>query len=73
MGGRPPSISPTDQYARLGTASEPTLVDVRPTVPLEGDRLIVSAFYHPPEDVKGYLECSRDPIGGEHVLLMKEV
>jgi rhodanese-related sulfurtransferase len=56
MDGPPPSISPTDLYARLGTASAPILVDVRPAIPTEGDRLIVSAFYRPPDDVRRWSE-----------------
>src|SRR5947199_9579547 len=56
MDGPLPSISPTDLYARLGTASAPILVDVRPAIPTGGDRLIVAAFYRPPKDVKRWSE-----------------
>src|SRR5260370_29565132 len=46
------SISPHDLYAQLGTASAPTIVDVRrsPPEPATG-RMIVSASHRPPEAV----------------------
>ena len=51
MDGPLPSISPTDLHARIGTASAPIVVDVRRTVPSPSDRLIVSAFHQPPNEV----------------------
>src|SRR6266478_537378 len=47
-------ISSDDLYARLGSASAPTVVDVRRNVsdPASG-RMVVSAFHCPPEEVKG--------------------
>jgi len=48
------AISSDDLYARLGSASAPTVVDVRRNVsdPASG-RMVVSAFHCPPEEVKG--------------------
>ncbi len=51
MDGPALSISPTDLHARIGTASAPIVVDVRRTVPSPSDRLIVSAFHQPPDEV----------------------
>ena len=52
MDGQPVSISPSDLYSRLGTASAPVLVDVRsPADVSSSDRLIVGAFHRPPDDV----------------------
>src|SRR5260370_7746399 len=51
MDGLALSISPTDLVARIGTASAPIVVDVRRTVPSPSDRLIVSAFHQPPNEV----------------------
>ena len=52
MQGSQISITPTALFARLGTAAAPVVVDVRRTAALaESDRLIVSAFHRPPEDV----------------------
>jgi rhodanese-related sulfurtransferase len=46
-------ISPDDLYARLGSALAPTVVDVRRDAPdLESGRMVVSAFYCAPEEVK---------------------
>ena len=46
------SISPTDLYADLGTASAPLVVDVRPPeVFAAADRLIVSAVRRVPDDI----------------------
>ncbi len=45
-------ISSVDLYARLGTAAAPILVDVRRAAPDPAkDRLIVSAFHRPPQEV----------------------
>jgi len=50
--GQQPSISPTDLYARLGTAAAPLVIDVRRTPAFEAaDSLIASAFYRSPDDV----------------------
>ncbi len=47
------SISPLDLYARLGSALAPTVVDVRRDAPApESGRMVVSAFYCAPEEVK---------------------
>jgi rhodanese-related sulfurtransferase len=49
----PPSISPSDLHARLGTASAPIVVDVRrPADFAKAGELIVSAFHRPPDDVE---------------------
>jgi rhodanese-related sulfurtransferase len=48
-------ISPGDLYAQLGSASAPTVVDVRRDVPDPASgRMVVSAFHCPPEEVKGW-------------------
>jgi rhodanese-related sulfurtransferase len=48
-----PSITPTDLYARLGTASAPAIVDVRrPADFAKSGELIISAFHRPPDDVE---------------------
>ena len=52
MQGPQISTTPAALFARLGTAAAPVVVDVRRTAALaESDRLIVSAFHRPPEDV----------------------
>jgi rhodanese-related sulfurtransferase len=49
----PPSISPADLYARLGTAAAPTVVDVRrPADFATSGELIVSAFHRDPDKVE---------------------
>ena len=49
------AISPGDLYAQLGSASAPTVVDVRRDVPDPASgRMVVSAFHCPPEEVKGW-------------------
>jgi rhodanese-related sulfurtransferase len=49
----PPSISPADLYARLGTAAAPTVVDVRrPADFAKAGELIVSAFHRDPDKVE---------------------
>jgi len=53
MDGNPTSISSSDLYARLGTASAPVLVDVRRQDAFAADdRLIVGGFHVAPEDVE---------------------
>ena len=48
-----PSISPADLYARLGTATAPTVVDVRrPADFADAGELIVSAFHRDPDAVE---------------------
>src|SRR5689334_21497858 len=48
----PPSVSPADLYARLGTAAAPTVIDVRRAADFAGaDALVVSAFHCDPEQV----------------------
>ena len=52
MDGIIPPVSPTDLYARLGTASAPVLVDVRADDAFDADEtLIVGAFHRSPEEV----------------------
>jgi len=46
MDGKKLSISPHDLYARLGTASAPAIVDIRPELPAQAC-LIVSAYRGP--------------------------
>src|SRR3954454_5067919 len=48
-----PSISPTDLHAQIGTASAPTVVDVRRLVDYaKAGEVIVSAFHRNPDDVE---------------------
>ena len=50
MLGTPPSISPDDLYARLGTARAPVLLDVRRNEAFAADdRLIIGAYHAPPD------------------------
>jgi rhodanese-related sulfurtransferase len=56
MDGKPTPISPSDLYARLGTAQAPIVIDVGPAIPGAGDRLIVSACYRPPGNAKQWSE-----------------
>ena len=52
MDGIQSSISPSDLYARLGTACAPTLVDVRRPADVSAtDHLIVGAFHELPDEV----------------------
>ena len=52
-----PSISPSDLYARLGTASAPIVVDVRrPADFAKAGELIVSAFHRAPDEVEQLAE-----------------
>jgi rhodanese-related sulfurtransferase len=51
MDGRQFSISPRDLYARLGTASAPAIVDVRPDLPPQA-RLIVGASTYSPNEAQ---------------------
>src|SRR5262245_58150056 len=49
----PPSISPADLYARLGTAAAPNVVDVRrPADFAKSGELIVSAFHRDPDEAE---------------------
>jgi len=53
MDGQQPSISQSELYARLGTASAPLVIDVRRAAAFEAaDRLIASALYRKPDDVE---------------------
>src|ERR1700730_16095125 len=55
MDGTPVSIFPVDLYARLGTASAPSLVDVRHADDLaSADRLIVAATHRPAEMMQSW-------------------
>ena len=55
MDGNAPSISPTDLYARLGTAKAPLLFDVRRAQAFESDdTLIIGSARRLPEDVAGW-------------------
>jgi rhodanese-related sulfurtransferase len=52
MDGQPLSLSPSELYARLGTASAPVLVDVRRAVDFSSsERLIVGACHRSADDV----------------------
>ena len=54
MDGQTQSISPSDLYARLGTAPAPALVDVRRQDAFGGDdRLIIGVFHRPPKPTTG--------------------
>ena len=47
MDGQPPTITPQELYARLGTATAPVVVDIRKHDAFEADdQLIVSAFHY---------------------------
>jgi rhodanese-related sulfurtransferase len=60
------STSPFDLYVRLGTASAPTVVDVRREAPESAtDRMIASAFRRPPDKV----ETWSNPIRGRPVVV----
>src|SRR5713226_8340303 len=64
MDGTPLSVSPSDLYARLGTASAPVLIDVRRDEAFAADdRLIIGAFHRSPADVESWLK--RLPAGRE--------
>src|SRR5262245_27331029 len=53
MNGNLRSVSPTDLYRRLGTASAPVVIDVRGAVlDAATDRLIVGAFHRPADHVE---------------------
>src|SRR5215468_7628139 len=48
-----PSISPSDLYARLGTAAAPIVLDVRrPADFAQADELIISAVHRAPDEVE---------------------
>jgi hypothetical protein len=52
MDGTLPSISPNQLYDQLGTASAPTLVDVRrDDAYVADDKLIIGAYHRSPHDV----------------------
>jgi rhodanese-related sulfurtransferase len=56
MDGIPISVSPSELYARLGTASAPMLVDVRRQEAFNADdELVIGACHRPPEDVSRWL------------------
>jgi rhodanese-related sulfurtransferase len=66
MDGRSQSISSTDLYARLGTASAPLLLDVRREQAFsKDDTLIIGALRRSPGDVERW---SRDLIAGRPVV-----
>lgn len=53
MDGKRPSISPHELYARLGTATTPVVVDVRPSADFaDAKTLIVNAKHRPPDELK---------------------
>ena len=53
MDGKQNSISPSELYARLGTASAPFVIDVRREADFAAaDRLVASAWHRPPEIVE---------------------
>lgn len=55
MDEKPLSISCSELYARLGTASAPVLLDVRRGDAFgKDDRLIVGAIHRAPEDIEGW-------------------
>ena len=57
MDGTPLSVSPSDLYARLGTASAPVLIDVRRDEAFAADdKLIIGAFHRSPADVESWLK-----------------
>jgi hypothetical protein len=56
MDGNVHPVSPSELYGRLGTASAPSLVDVRRDEAFEEDDKLISGAYHrPPEDVSRWL------------------
>ena len=56
MDGNVHPVSPSELYGRLGTASAPSLVDVRRDGAFnEDDRLIIGAYHRPPADVSRWL------------------
>jgi rhodanese-related sulfurtransferase len=62
MDGIQTSITPSDLYARLGTARAPTVVDVRRPADFSvADQLIAGAFHESPDDVDSW---KRDLPGG---------
>jgi rhodanese-related sulfurtransferase len=67
MDGLQASISPSQLYARLGTASAPLLIDVRrPDAFRTGGALIAAAVHHPPADVDRWLQVLP---AGRHVVV----
>ena len=63
----PPSMPPSDLYARVGTASAPVIIDVRrPADFAKAGELITSAFHHPPDEVEKW---RKDLPGGRQVVV----
>jgi hypothetical protein len=57
-------ISPQDLYAAVGTASAPTIIDVRRDAAFDGDdRMLVSARRRSPGDVAKWGVIYRPPPG----------
>ncbi len=57
MDVKPSSISPSDLYARLGTAAAPLLFDVRRPEAFDADdKLVMGAVYRAPSDVDRWLK-----------------
>jgi rhodanese-related sulfurtransferase len=66
MDGQQPSISPSDLYRRLGTASAPVVIDVRRAAAFEAaDSLIASAGHRTPDNVE---QWGRDLPSGRPVV-----
>ncbi len=66
MDGKAPSISSSELYARLGTASAPVLLDVRRDEAFSKDGgLIIGAIHRSPEDVARW---SKDLPAGQPVV-----
>ena len=56
MDGNVHPVSPSELYGRLGTASAPSLVDVRRDEAFnKDDKLIIGAYHRPPEHVSRWL------------------
>ena len=56
MDGNVHPVSPSELYGRLGTASAPSLVDVRRDEAFnKDDKLIIGAYHRAPEDVNRWL------------------
>jgi len=67
MDGTESSITPSDLYARLGTACAPTVVDVRrPADFSAAQQLIIGAFHESPEEVDSW---KRDLPAGRPVVV----
>jgi rhodanese-related sulfurtransferase len=58
MNGQNPSISPSELYARLGTAASPIVLDVRRVAAFEkANTLIASALRRAPDDVQAWRQA----------------